>query len=43
MYSAYGSPYDCSYGPPKLSKDDSEEGAITISCLGKAVRRWVGV
>lgn len=51
VHSAYGSPYDCSFGPPKLAggdgvgggEDEGEDeggGTVTIACLGKAVRRW---
>ncbi len=39
VYSAFGSPYDCSYGSPRVSKGTEENGTVTITCLGKAVRR----
>ena len=36
VYSAYGSPYECAYGPVSISKRGPSG---TLTCLGRAVRR----
>ncbi|KAL4859055.1 hypothetical protein ACK3TF_000838 [Chlorella vulgaris] len=39
VYSAYGSPYECTYGPPQVAGIDAGGRSFKLTAVGMAVRR----